>query len=44
VLGTVCEPRLADHCRRQAEFVVRFPQCDAQCGELARRFLPIAVK
>ena len=45
-LSTTCvqEPKLADHCRRQAEFVVRFPQCDAKCEELARRFFPIAVK
>jgi cytochrome b pre-mRNA-processing protein 3 len=43
-LSTTCviQPRLADHCQAQAEFILRFPQCDDDCQELARRFLPMA--
>jgi hypothetical protein len=31
---------LADFCRTQAEFVSKFPECDAACASLARKFLP----
>src|SRR5262245_353655 len=39
-LESTCEPRkrpdgLADHCRRQAELIVQFPECDATCEALA---------
>jgi cytochrome b pre-mRNA-processing protein 3 len=43
-LQTVCsEPRgteLDDHCQQQARFIVRFPECDGACRELAARFAP----
>jgi hypothetical protein len=35
------EPALTDHCRHQARFLVRFPECDAACEALARRAMPI---
>jgi hypothetical protein len=37
-----CDPArngLKDYCRQQAEFIIKFPECDAACGELAKRFL-----
>ena len=43
-LSTTCstQPQLAEHCRTQAEFILRFPQCTSACETLARRFLPTA--
>lgn len=42
-LRTVCadppQP-LRSHCREQAEFLVRFPECDAECRRLVERFFP----
>ncbi len=35
------DPALADHCRHQARFLVRFPECDAACESLARRAMPV---
>jgi hypothetical protein len=35
---------LRDHCVQQATFVVLFPECDAQCQDLARSILPPARK
>lgn len=43
-LRSVCsppDPALADHCRHQARFLVRFPECDAACESLARRAMPV---
>jgi hypothetical protein len=45
-LGTLessCSPSrrrkgLDDFCRTQAEFVVKFPECDARCASLAAKF------
>jgi hypothetical protein len=37
-----CDPSrsvLKDYCGQQAEFILEFPECDAACGELAKRFL-----
>jgi hypothetical protein len=37
-----CDPAhsgLKDYCREQAEFIIKFRECDAACGELAKRFL-----
>src|SRR5512138_82311 len=31
-------PNLSDFCTEQAAFVSRFPECDADCRELARKF------
>jgi hypothetical protein len=33
-------PGLQRYCRQQAEFIVRFPECDQVCRELAGRDLP----
>jgi hypothetical protein len=33
-------PALIDFCRTQAEFVAKFPECDAACASLARKFRP----
>lgn len=38
------EPRLASHCRDEAEFVLRFPQCTAECQEIARQYFPSVTK
>lgn len=42
-LRTVCTrtsgPNLDEHCRDQARLLVRFPECDATCQEVAQRFL-----
>jgi hypothetical protein len=45
-LATVCsaQPGLEDHCRAEAELVLHFPQCGAECQTLARRFFPFATK
>ncbi len=39
-LSTVCRdrPALAEHCREEAELIVRFPQCNDDCWRLARPF------
>jgi hypothetical protein len=39
-LRGVCvrEPRLIDHCREQAEFVIKFPECDDDCRGLVHRY------
>ena len=36
------EGALRDHCLRQAEFVLLFPDCDARCQQLATSVLPHA--
>jgi cytochrome b pre-mRNA-processing protein 3 len=42
-LRTTCRqppgPQMAEHCRQEAEFVLRFPECDSECRELATRFI-----
>ena len=40
-LATTCatQPQLEDHCRAEATFIMRFPQCNQDCKELARRYL-----
>jgi hypothetical protein len=40
-LSTMCaaQPQLDEHCRAQAEFILRFPQCDAECDVLARHYI-----
>jgi hypothetical protein len=46
-LATVCstQPRgLEDHCRAEAELILRLPQCDEECQTFARRFFPIGAK
>jgi len=43
-LRTVCaDPpeALRAHCRQQAEFLSRFPECDAACRLLVERFFPV---
>jgi cytochrome b pre-mRNA-processing protein 3 len=42
--SSACDPNhgahgLHDYCRRQAEFIVEFPECDASCSALAKRLL-----
>lgn len=41
-LSTTCatQPQLVDHCSAEAEFILRFPQCTADCARFARHFLP----
>jgi cytochrome b pre-mRNA-processing protein 3 len=43
-LRAVCGPGsardLADHCQRQAHFILLFPECDADCERMARRQMP----
>lgn len=43
-LGTAClharGGEVADYCRQQADFLTRFPECDAPCRDLAARFAP----
>lgn len=43
-LRTICETSAAGavsaHCREQAEFALRMPECDARCRATAQRFLP----
>lgn len=45
-LSAVCarESSLAEYCQRQAEFILKFPQCDAACSQLARRHFPAVWK
>ena len=45
-LTTICarEPKLADHCGDEAQFVLRFPQCRSECQELARHYFPVGRK
>jgi hypothetical protein len=47
-LRTLCEPvraaRLDDHCRSQASFIVKFPECDDTCRKLATRQLESATR
>ncbi len=31
-------PTFTEYCRAQADFIERFPGCDSECHELARRF------
>jgi hypothetical protein len=39
-LRSVCttEPRLREHCRGEAELILRFSECDDACRTLAHRF------
>lgn len=43
-LGGPCSrdpgPELLAHCRRQAELLTRFPECERECRDLAARFAP----
>jgi cytochrome b pre-mRNA-processing protein 3 len=32
------DPDVAEHCRQEAEFITRFPECNAECRELAAHF------
>lgn len=48
-LETTCDrthrPRgLDDYCREQAEFVVKFPECDTGCEERAAGFRPLPAR
>jgi hypothetical protein len=45
-LATTCaaQPELESHCREEAEFIRRLPQCSDDCRTLTRRFVPIATK
>jgi len=41
-LRSTCEPPerprgLDDYCRRQADFILKFPECDSACRSLANR-------
>lgn len=40
-LSTTCatQPQLDEHCRAEAELILHFPQCKADCDALARPFL-----
>lgn len=40
-LTTTCatEPQLREHCRDEAKFILRFPQCDSECRQLAHGWL-----
>lgn len=31
---------VAEYCRRQADFIKRFPECESDCRDLAARFAP----
>lgn len=33
-------PVLTEHCRAQAELIVRFPECEAECRALAAHHMP----
>jgi hypothetical protein len=35
---------LDDFCREQAEFVVKFPECDAACSQRAAQFRPLPAR
>lgn len=35
-----CGSEVAEYCRRQADFLTRFPECDSECRDLAARFAP----
>ena len=35
------EPALEEHCRHQARFLVRFPECDAACEKAVRAAQPV---
>lgn len=43
-LRTTCTqargPEVAEYCRQQADFITLFPECDAECRDLAARFAP----
>ncbi len=45
-LATTCrsEPALVAHCTDEAQLILRFPQCAADCQELARRYIPLGKK
>jgi cytochrome b pre-mRNA-processing protein 3 len=46
-LSTTCrvgDVALRAYCRRQAEFILKFPQCDATCQALAGGYLPHATR
>ena len=45
-LATVCpgQPELGEHCSDEARFIVRFPQCQADCQRVARRYFPTVSK
>jgi hypothetical protein len=48
-LETTCDqtkrPRgLDDFCREQAEFVLKFPECDAACSRRAAQFRPLPTR
>ncbi len=36
--------QLREYCQQQAEFVSRFPECDANCQSVCRRYLPRPTK
>jgi hypothetical protein len=31
---------LTEYCRKQADFITHFPECDSECRDLAARFTP----
>ena len=44
-LATTCtaQPELEAHCREEAEFIRRLPQCTDDCRTLTRRYFPVAI-
>jgi hypothetical protein len=48
-LETTCDQAkrphgLDDFCKEQAEFIVKFPECDAACASRAARFRPLPAR
>ncbi len=37
-------PEIVDYCRDQAQFIARFPECDATCEAACRRLAPRPTK
>ena len=44
VCATPVGPDLAEHCQAQAELLLRFPECDASCRDLALHYGPRATR
>lgn len=45
-LATTCaaHPEFADHCGDVARFILRFPQCGADCATMAHRYFPTVTR
>lgn len=37
-------PAMMDHCRKEAELILHFPECDDDCRALTRRFLHVPAR